>query len=237
MTDWILVGVAVASAVATVGAVLVALFGPRWWAKRRAPKLTLEVNPDAGLVYPEVPTEPDSRRTSEDVFLLANAKGRDTAREVEVFVTVSGVGTDANRVYVQYKTLNFDSPLDGYSGRATATVPAGAERPIYFLCLGDRDAIAGAHYPSDANDEHSKEAAASLACYPARADEITWITFGTDYGITLVLSGANFDAVIYEGQFRVTVRTVPIEFLSSEQSRQIVIAWPEALRRVKRSRR
>ena len=43
VTDWILVGVSVMTSLATVGAVIVALFGQRWHERRKQPKITISV--------------------------------------------------------------------------------------------------------------------------------------------------------------------------------------------------
>jgi len=76
-TDWITAIASAFAAVGTVGAVIVALWGPRWRQERKRPKLTLGVECDwkAGMIY----------------LTVTNDKRKDTAIDVELHVI------DANR--------------------------------------------------------------------------------------------------------------------------------------------
>ena len=178
--------VEIVGVVVTFLAVLVALFGQQFHAWRRQPRLTLTPDPDSYATAVGLGGVPMNLR-------LHNERGRDTARDVEIFVTVATreigqqgvpsmtVATDAN--------LNLDDPAAEGPGRATTTVPSGHSRNVNFAVVGVLE------------DEHGKltDRWAYLALYPPRFAEASWLVFGVDYAATLVVTGSNFDAITYRG--------------------------------------
>src|SRR4051794_15082526 len=70
-------------ALAAAGAVIVALFAPGWREKRKRPKLT--VTQEGSELSVDALTE----SATEMRVRIHNARGRDTAEAVEVFVTVT----------------------------------------------------------------------------------------------------------------------------------------------------
>ena len=249
-TDWILVCVAVASAVATVGAVLVALFGPDWRAKNRAPSITLTGEPEfAGSVdlEDELPQIYDGLSVQ-----LLNKRGRHTAHGVEVFITASYYDKmlDFDFHQVTARNLNFDSPLDGHYGRAVATVPSGFVRPIYIASVGVPEMLFDRHYPGSVplTDLDSGPSFAVWALTPARQDEIQFLTEETEYTVELVITGENFDAVRYLGKLTYAKSSMDElvsdpddeepEYAPSATRFMIRLRWSEALTPVApRSRR
>lgn len=85
--DYVALVAAVFAALGTVGAVVVALFGPRWQARRRRPALYVRsLPPSMSQSRPRGPLGNDSPAT-EFTVELGNRAGRDTGRDVEIFLS------------------------------------------------------------------------------------------------------------------------------------------------------
>ena len=191
--DLAVFSVAALAAFGTVGAVLVAMFGPGLRARQRIPKVTLKV--DARMS--QYGTE--GARPEEALGLrLHNERKRDTAREVEVFISMLGdhgpqVGSDGSAIFpttgdsgwkfgreliARQRNLNFNSPLEGHIGSRTATIPAGFNREVYFAIVGSRLAIARTFHGEMPvmSVLEAEEAVAALCLYPARTDLVAYLS-------------------------------------------------------------
>jgi hypothetical protein len=144
--------------------------------------------------------------------LIHNEFGRETAREVEVFVTASAKDPDSDReqrnvaaleqrsVAAIQENLNFENPLERHYGTVAATVPAGFSRRIHFAVLGSALAIQRACYQAtDSPDVPAPHCVGALSLFPARNDRIGYLMPDRDYDINLVITGANIDALKYRG--------------------------------------
>jgi hypothetical protein len=187
--------------IATFAAVLVALFGQRLHQWRRRPQITVTSDPPSMGIR----VDPDSKLVwtpSASVLRLRlhNEPGRDTARDVEVFVdAVAQVG------FVTFEAadsanLNFDDPTDDDGpGRSIATVPSGYSRRVNFAVLmrgGDQDV----HNEDEARNMKIKhEAWGYLAVYPPSLTAGSTLHDNASYDVRITVTGANFDAISYRG--------------------------------------
>jgi hypothetical protein len=186
-STWTDVGIfwaTVGAAVATTAAVIVALFGPRWQERRRRPDLSLTTDPPGMSI-------PVESGVAEPLRLrLTNRAGRDPARDVEVFVTASGQGTDAVYVAAEDETLNFDDPFSDAQGCSVSTVPAGHARLVNVAVI---EAVA-----DGGTNEHAQWG--YLATVPRQRMRHAALMDAIAYDVTITITGSNFDAVIYRGR-------------------------------------
>lgn len=117
--------------------------------------------------------------------------------------------------------LNFSNPLDGYQGSRTSSVPAGFNREVHFAVIGSDQALAKAFYPAIELplDRKPAEPAAALCLYPARNDQIAYISVPpggaegseqkAEYELILTVTGANFDAKTYRATLYATFERGP----------------------------
>jgi hypothetical protein len=244
------IAVAVATmvaALATLGAVGVALYLPSLQAKRTRPKLTIQTEGDSwGSGYS--PTG-DADRPNDvhdgPVLLISNAPGRETAHHVEVLLTVYE-HTEQTEPVSWTMTLRSvtDSPLnfsenDGTYGTQTINVGPGATRRVYFLRLGDAQSLFATWYPSrDAKPPTIRgdglelmQVCGAWATVPARQDNLSYVySSGSgdgrscSYCVELLVTGDNFDALRYRGRVQATLSR-------REPSRGIDVRWLEPLAR------
>jgi hypothetical protein len=83
-------------------------------------------------------------------LILANEPSKDSAENVEVFLTViSALRAEDDGLelggFFTFVNLNFASSLDGHDGIPQSTVPAGFQRKVYFLATGLGPAIVSQH--------------------------------------------------------------------------------------------
>jgi hypothetical protein len=207
--EWLLFAATAIASVGTLIAIGVALFGPEWRAKRHEPRLTLT----AAETSAEWPTMPPYPPVDALHLLVHNERGRDTAHEVEVFVTAVGRGKDytredpRSRATIQ-QNLNFNNPLQGQYGSRVASVPSGFSRRVHFVLLGGSDLIWQAHHQIE-GAPRGPWGTAALALYPGRNDNIAYLEPDVEYDIELVVVGSNFDAVAYSGTVRYEDRVRP----------------------------
>jgi hypothetical protein len=220
------IGTAV-GALATVVAVLVALFGPSWRERRKRPRLSLtreeaEINVDAEA------TSPVELRIRVD-----NARGKDTAAGVEVFVTVTSTHRDRGGTVILVKdgSLNFERPRADYPGRSTATVPSGHSRPVSVALIGPVTAVETCFHETMRGKASAtpgeKWAGLSLFGFSGGAfswREIPWLGLGETYDVEFVVTGANFDALTFRGQLRLS------DDIEPGGPRMIVLEWLGPLR-------
>jgi hypothetical protein len=177
--------VEIAGVVATFLAVLVALFGRQLYESRRRPKLALSP-------YPETYTTTVGMDSAPMNLKLHNERGKDTARDVEVFVTVESVPAKGAPGWTPASdiNLNFDDPEADGPGRSTTTVPSGHSREVNFAVV------------QVLTDEHGRptDQWGYLAVYPPRFAKNRVLFSGHKYTATLVVTGANFDAITYRGE-------------------------------------
>jgi hypothetical protein len=207
-------------ALAAAAAVIVALFGPSWRTKRREPQLTLEPE-NRGL---EVPTAVVSAYPMR--LRLRNERGRDTAQDVEVFVTaVTPLQDGSTFQCAEDSNLSCDPPSAGEREglpRTVATVPSGHTRAVYFVLMGNTDSIA----EKLGLDRPAYRAYAALVV-PVRTS-VLWLQAGHTWDITLVITGANFNAVTYQGKVQTTLRADRFACVWTEGPKQVHKAkWSE----------
>jgi len=159
------------TAFGTVGAVVVALFGPPWheWRRRRRSRPRLEVSAPEHL---EVPRG-SARRIALNV---ANATGRDRAEGLELLLSVDrsdGGGEESFRqlnVRIGENEINIPPGVTRSYALATVDVARSDSSP---------PSVSGAWLTADRERPLSGE--------------------GSTYRVTLVVAGSNFDAVTLEG--------------------------------------
>jgi hypothetical protein len=228
------IGTAV-GAVATFCAVVVALFGPAWREKQKRPQLSLSPETD-------MTTSIDGSSALEARIWIRNALGRDTAEGVEVFVDAQGPHIPgAGTVLVATgESLNFDRPRPDEAGRSTATVPAGHSRPVYFAVWGSATAIATRFDPSMRSRDDAairSDAGAALALYGSPrgllgslgSREILWLEKDTTYDVRIVVTGANFDAVAFRGQVRISEKHERVDADGPEMVEYLEFSWLDGL--------
>jgi hypothetical protein len=212
--DYATFAAAAAAALATFCAALVALFGPRWQAKRSLPRVTL-TTPDEI----EVPLVANAKEARSGLYVdVTNQAGRDTARDVEVYIRdvprfAPDVPEFASRNEdAPLRNINLGVPLDGSVGLARVGIPAGVTRRVALFSVGHPAAILEETGPADMagfGDEYvashglDQFAVAALNLCPARRNQMFWIGEGFPFGIELVVAGRNFDAARYYGAFTV----------------------------------
>lgn len=198
--DWLTFGVQVLAAVATVAAVSVALLGPGLRARRRRPRISIDMGDRASA---RLSTELGHAEevAAGPAMYIRNAAGKDAARGVEVAVTLEhreNPGAEAVTV-ADDRRLNFIDPLIGTQGVATADVPAGGARRVYLTLLGRQPSLLKQLSPPSARADTGTIGA--LATCPSRGDNTIWLPAG-HYTAQLVVAGANFDAAAYQIRFQ-----------------------------------
>lgn len=195
----------------TVAAVLVALFGPQWHAARLRPQLSLKVDKTS------VEWAVGSSGSAVTFWLrLANARGRDTARDVEVFVsTAAEVPEQESPTGVGYvipaedEPLLFGTPMSGRAEEQRVTVPAGHSRWLAFADAGEPGEVAAAvgadmsalmrlAWRSGVDEEQPR---ARLRVDAPGEPVVPWLGFGVTYPVEIVVTGSNFDALRFRGEF------------------------------------
>jgi hypothetical protein len=210
-------------ALAAASAVIVALFGPGWRERRRRPRLS--VAPEGT----EISVDADARSPLELRLRIHNARGKDTAESVEIFVTVTSRRPDhgGTVILVEDGNLNFDRPRADYPGRSTATVPSGHSRPVSLALLGSVTAVEACFHETMRGKASAtpgeKFGALSLFGFSGGTfswREIPWLSVGETYDVVLVVTGANFDAVTFGGQLRLSD-----EHIAPEGPRIMILKW------------
>lgn len=191
-------------AVAAALAVIVALFGPGWRAKRKAPKLAVSADRS-------VRVSTALRHVQEAEVRIRNEPGRDTAEAVEVFVTVKHEDFQGVHFVAREESLTFDTPRPDAPGRPTASVPSGYSRPVSFALFGPAKAVAEHFPPHKYAQNPSGERAALSLCSVERRQFFPWLDKDDIYDVELVVTGANFDAATYRGRIRLSEDEVPVK--------------------------
>jgi len=191
--EWTFIATAAAAAV-TFLAVLVALFGPAFQQRWSRPEIAVE--PSSPAFQVTVSDRPAVVR-----LLIANKRGRDTARDVEVFAYATRPITETTQVQgvtfppggsavvADQANLNFDDPRADRPGRSTASIPSGFAREVNFATVA----------PMDDVDSQGRRGAGRLALYPTDRAETAILREETKYSIWITVAGSNFDAVTYLG--------------------------------------
>lgn len=212
--DYATFGAAAAAALATFCAAWVALFGVRWQAKRSSPRVSL-TTPDEI----EVPLMANAREAESGLYVdVMNQAGRDTARDVEVYIRpVSRFSPNVPEFASRnddapLRNVNLGVPLDGSIGLARTDIPAGVTRRVALFSVGHPAKILEETGPSEMTgfgDEYVAShgldhfAVAALSLAPAKRNQMFWLGAGLSFGVELVVAGSNFDAVRYYGAFTV----------------------------------
>jgi hypothetical protein len=210
--DWLLVAVAVLTAMGTVGAVAVALLGPMWTERRKRPDVRLVVHglsdrADLGWQKDVDVDRPDETQDYPPVW-ITNEHGKLPAQDVEVFVSVGLDIGDGDGPWIgmaNRDNILFDSPIRGNPTRTQTHVPPGFSREVFFLTFGHPLSIHeglqddGAAEPNDPNVERL----VGIVCtHPPQRSSAAWFGPG-HYAVTFFITGSNFDAVTYVGHFDV----------------------------------
>jgi hypothetical protein len=183
----------VAGVTVTFSAVLVALFGRRWDESRKKPKLRLTAGPD------RMASTADSPNVVVRNLSLHNEEDRDTARDVEVFVSADARTRFEYFIAADGDTLNFDDPLSQRSGRSTATVPPGYSRRVPFAVIipPQSTAVIPPSRPL------ATTSWAQLAVYPRDKMGDARLYDGVVYSVRVTVTGSNFNAITYRGELEV----------------------------------
>jgi hypothetical protein len=209
LVDWATLVVASIAALGTVGAVLAALFLPRFEERRTRPQLTLSTEPEGGMGMVV------GSGGSEWVNLrIHNARGKRMARDVEVRVLAWTVRPDATHVVVEDLGLVVDA-----AGTATVTtVPPGHARSVGFLVIEDVD-----------EDQEGPGVFAHFRTAPPEAARLSRMEPPYEYPTYVTVTGSNFDALVYEGALGFIASDEPIE---DRVAKVVSIGWAKPLRRV-----
>jgi hypothetical protein len=241
--DYLAAFAALFAALGTVAAVVWAIYGPSIRERRRRPSLSLEnrYEGDEQIFEADEPTVGDGA-----CLRLANATGRDTAREVEVFLSVYIVlerpeegpamvdvdGEPLEIPLVSDENLNFDGN-DGRDGRAHVSVPSGVSRRLYLARLGDPKALFASWTGEGVAPENVGEMCGAWATVPATRDMIAWLRDGSKYRIELTIAGANVDPVRYRARVRAARADLSaMELMNMRHPIDVSLEWLEELTRV-----
>ena len=206
--EWAAVIASGAAAVGTLAATFVALFGPGWRERRRRPALRLVAAESETMTLYDAASAGGQKPDDGPLLTIANAKRKDSAVDVEVFVTVltpyEEEGEELPIPIVERENLLFTSPARRAGDQWRTRVPRGFSRRVYFLLLGAPSELS-ASFREEAGTTSSncKDIGqhAVLAAYPPTRDNMFWLSDG-EYLVIFELTGANFDAQTYEGRFR-----------------------------------
>jgi len=214
--DYVGLVAAVVGTVLTGVATVTAFFGPAWAKRRRRPLVTISSDAETELITDE--TQPELGGVTSAVVIIENARGRATAHDVEILMSVDIIniqddfdGTPATRTLTSFfedANLNYE-PLNQDLGACKGTVPAGSKRPVHIANLGDpvdiyRRIGRGNGKPlGDITDLWG-----AWAIYPSRQDSIRWIRADQAYGVYLTVQGRNFTAKHYRGELALEVDPV-----------------------------
>jgi hypothetical protein len=132
---------------------------------------------------------------------LHNEAGRDTARDVEVSVSVYAQQPDVLHVFAEDNNLNFDNPWAGGQGRTTSTVPAGHARLVSFAVIEDVLPDEGV----------AADTCGYLATVPTRFMRAQPLLRDAIHTVFITVAGANFDAVTYRGTIALEDDVEPVD--------------------------
>jgi hypothetical protein len=218
--------VALGSALVTFGAVMVALFGERIRAVWSRPNVTLTIDPTSDAVVPINISE--TRNVYGNRLLVTNERGRDTAQDVEVFVSITN-DPDEREEHGYSELISgalvFDSPW-GADARAISSVPAGFARPVWFALIGPVHAVAdvvqidvNAFVTAARHCGVDDTAAVGITVEPAVAGHAdAWLRPDSGYHAKFVVTGSNFDAIHYEAR-------LSLDSENTDVSRYFTLNW------------
>jgi hypothetical protein len=188
-----------AGVLVTLAAVLVALFGPRWQARRLMPSMTitLEAHSMSWAVK-----QGDGYRNALG-FYLHNETGQDTARDVEVFVSAEGKLDDGSlSIAANGEPLVFHNPLSGEQPRTVSNVPSGFNRQVRWCLVGEPTHLGQSFGRTTLPLElEYLDAVAAVYVDPSSRNDVAWMLPGVRYAVTFIITGSNFDAVYFDGIF------------------------------------
>jgi hypothetical protein len=210
--------------VVTTAAVIVALFGPRWQRRHQTPVITVEIESE-WTSFADWEFEGANQRLHEAGVFVKSQAGRDTAHDVEIFVSAVSAepygSPSGHHIAVERARLYFGHIEAPDSLRHLASVPAGFSRYVPLVGLGSADNLRVRIPGLDALPPPDPAAWSVLI-----SDEMSihsgWLDAGNDYLLELVVVGANFDAVTYRGTLRVETVT-DADRVSHE------LSWPSPL--------
>jgi len=210
--DWVSAVSTAVGAVATLAAVLVALFWRDVQAGRRRPKLAIRVD---GASYQLSTREPGILETP---LIVTNAPDKDVAENVEILISVGIVEDESGGgpLIIDAEPLTWQSGLLGHYGQPAGVVPPGTTRRAYFAYLGARRQIFSRHFHHPASSAVAPEDArivGAFATYPARSDLIHWIEPGTPYSVRLDVTVGSAGTHSLSGHFILVRETEDEQFL------------------------
>jgi hypothetical protein len=200
--DYVQTVATVLAAAGTIAAVLVALYLNVWQERQRAPALSLALPPDWPRGWDFSTTQ---RRAVRPLVLeIENAKGRRTARNVEVLLTTDH-GGEAGTHEVHQGQLVWDIP----GNPAQVDIPPGVARSITVAFVGGiagiLDHIEGVGTRESEADEEKKKhlegQPGMFAVLPTARDGAKYVfADDTEHEITLLLTATDADAIEYQGR-------------------------------------
>lgn len=197
--------IAGAGVAATLLAVVVALAGPSWNARRRRPKIDLEADP------PNVGLSPDAIEDASvppvDVGLrISNAAGRDTARDVEVFISAKAPDGGGTHIAAEEVNLLFGR-LTSRSNPTSVSIPAGYSRRVALAALGNPRATRGIF--SRLRSPLGIRPSWAALVVEDMPEHFCWLDERLSYRIEIVVTGANFDAITFDGMAETDAGVAP----------------------------
>ncbi len=161
---------------------------------------------------------------------LYNARGSDRAEEVEVYVDV-GWEFEPTAVlpHVEQELMSFGDPRTRPAPATARNVAPGFARWLPFLILGDASTLAQQY--GLAPDALPDDCVGVIATARADGGRPAWVNTGQEYWVSITITGANFDAITYDGRFVIDVADIG-RLESIQDARSIDVDWTHVLKRV-----
>jgi hypothetical protein len=241
LLDFVTAVAAIAAAVGTVSAVLVALYLNLWRERRRRPRLTLSIDPESaegetwGLKWEDLDFDPGYPPGQPKVLYLrvTNETGRSTAQDVEVLLTErtnEGNLDTPTSLSFEHRSLAW-AHVTTEDGRpvTSVSIPSGVTRKIEIAKYGPNtwiDAFVSSHsVRTGGSKEDPLEPLSDNAIFaipPYSFDHYYDIPEWLTRRMTFVVAARDVDAVTYEAQLDFHVEKKPDE---EHETIQIWFDW------------
>lgn len=219
------------AAIGTLAAVVFALYLNVWRERRRRPDLSMALHDDSNMAVAWTPGTRHSTDAWGFSVLVANARGRTTAHDVQVLVTLARREPEGWVDLLTDQLLIWKlrrAPLG--EGDVSIDIPAGVKRKLFVAFIGEGNAVFRSMYPHEVAwggivDEdgclyevvaggHTKSSsppvAGVLATYPfTQTDDPFWLWRDEQVRLRLTVTSHDSDAVTYEAlvTLKFTLRT------------------------------
>jgi hypothetical protein len=162
------------------------------------------------------------------------AAGHDGARDVEVFASFAFGGHES--LVPDPMQLPFGSPLALVEPPSRVSIAPGFRRRVWPMVLGHPVAISQQHWETTGRRE-TLEPMKHPALFTTTAESSShWLNAGETYDLRLWVTGANFDAIEYTAQFRITAEQLD-DFRPGTPVVRLLFEWLKEPARAKRSDR